>query len=340
MLCAFLLGRVSEGLRPGLGGVSLVTFAAGTLASSLAVANFDEVPTAAAGFAAFILAWGRRPLAAGLVAGLGILLEYQSALIAAVVGLYLAAWSGRALARYLLGLAPGLALLGAYDWAAFGSPFHLSYRYVSQQFARQQGAGFFGIHSPSWHAARLVLIGDRGLLVDAPVLVPAALGLVVLWRRGLRAEAAACWLVALAFLAIELGYYTPYGGDSPGPRFFIPALPFLAIGLAPAFAAWRRFTLGLALISVISSTAVLLTWPGAVNSAAGSYRWSVWRELGRFLTDGSSSEIATWAQKNVLSWVGVGRLGSAAAVFALALTAFAFASSERPARESPEAAPS
>ena len=152
---------------------------------------------------------------------------------------------------------------------------------MSKQFAAQQAGGFFGIHAPSWHAARLVLVGNRGLFVVAPVLLLAAAGLVLLWRRGARAESLLCGAVSVAFLVLELGYYDPYGGDSPGPRFFIPALPFLALGLAPAFARWRVATALFAAASVLASTAVLLTWPAAVNAAA-VYRWSVWRELALF----------------------------------------------------------
>ena len=47
----------------------------------------------------------------------------------------------------------------------------------------------------------------------------------------------------------DSGYWLPFGGGSPGPRFLIPMLPFLAVGLA---CAWRRFpatTLALAVPS-------------------------------------------------------------------------------------------
>ncbi len=322
--CALLVGRVGEGLAPGWGGAALVTFAAGTLAASLAVGNFDAVPAGALGFGAFLLAWRRRPAIAGVAAGLAVLVEYQSALIVAVVALYAALIGRGALLRYALGVVPGLALLGAYDWAAFGSPFHLSYRYVAEQFASEQAGGFFGIHTPRWHAIRIVLVGTRGLLTNAPVLAAAAVGLALLWRSGRRMEAGVCAIVVLGFLAIEFGYYDPFGGESPGPRFFIPALPFLAVGLGPAFARRRAATAALALVSVISSTAVLLSWPSAVD-AVSVYHQTVWRELAALTVHGASSDLARWLESNVLGWLDVGRLGSAAVALAAGLAALGIA---------------
>ncbi len=232
---AFLVGRVSEGLAPGYGGVSMVGFALGTLAAPFAVANFDHVPAGTLGLAAFLLAWARRPALAGLAAGAALLTEYESGAVLVLIGIYSALQGARALGRYVLGLLPGLLLLGAYDWAAFGAPWHLSYRYLDNEYASRQSAGFFGIHVPHLHSAWLVTGGSQGLLVVSPIVVACVYGLFLLGRR-YRAEAILCGAVAIVFFLVDSGYFAPYGGLSPGPRFLVPSLPFLALGLGPAFA--------------------------------------------------------------------------------------------------------
>ena len=95
--------------------------------------------------------------------------------------------------------------------------FHLSYRYVANPFAERQHHGFFGIGVPTLHGLREVLVGNRGLLVFSPVLLAAAVGLWLLWRRGDRAEALLAGAVSLLFCLLSAGYFLPYGGGSPGP---------------------------------------------------------------------------------------------------------------------------
>jgi hypothetical protein len=311
---------MSEGLRPGCGAAAAATFATGTLVAPLAVTMFDHVASAALAFGAFALAWRRRPALAGLVAGCAAATEYTTALVGLVLAGYVLADGVRPVGRYALGAVPPLALLGAYDWAAFGSPFHLSYRYVANVNAADQAAGFFGIHVPYLHAIHLVFVGNRGLLVTSPVLVAAAVGLVLLTRTHLR-EALACGAVVIAFTVVACGYFKPYGGVSPGPRFFIPALPFLALGLAPAFARFRVATTVLAVASAIATTAVLLTWPKVRDNSA--YRGSIWGELGRLVPQGTDARVVSLLERTAWSWVGLGRSGAALAVVASAAAALA-----------------
>lgn len=318
LLCAFLLGRVAEGLVPGAGGVAIVGYALGTETAALAVANFGHVQAGALAFSAFVLAWGGRPLPAGLAAGAAMLTEYETGLIVLVLGAYVLLHGARPLARYALGVAPAAVALGAYDWAAFGSPFHLSYRYVSDRFAKQQSAGFFGIHAPTGHAIALLLAGDRGIAFDAPILVAAAVGLALLGRRIL-AEAALCGVVVLAFFALDAGYFDPYGGDSPGGRFFAPAIPFLALGIPAIVARSRVVAIALLAASVIASTAIASTWPAAVNDAPG-YTGTVWPRLVELVQRGASAPLARWAQQTVLPFRP---LAAFVVVLGLALSAVA-----------------
>lgn len=321
LICAFMVGRVSEGLAPGFGAVALVTFALGTLVAPLAGVSFEAVPAAALGFGAFLLAWNRRPGLAGLLGGAALLVEYQSGLTLVVIGSYLAFKGGRPLLAFLAGVAPGALLLGAYNWAAFGAPWHLSYRYVANFWAEWQQTGFFGIGLPHGFGAVHVFGGRSGLLVVSPVLVLAAFGLVWLGRTH-RAEAVVAATVTAIFVFVNLGYFDPYGGGSPGPRFLVAALPFLALGLGPAYSRRPRLTLVLAVLSVIPTTALTLAW-----SIGGPARNGVWGELARVPVDLGSAQFVERLSPNVVSVIGLlpGRVWGAVLVVACAGGAFGIA---------------
>ena len=157
------------------------------------------------------------------------------------------------------GLGPASGLL-AYNAASFGSPFRFSYAYVPIESQRE---GFFGIGAPSGGNLVEILFSAHGLVTETPVLVVAAAGLVLLWRAGRREEAAVCGATAVLFLLLDAGYYLPFGGASPGPRFFAPALPFLVVGLAPALVRWPLLTSLAALASV-----ALMTFDSATSGVS------------------------------------------------------------------------
>ena len=320
LFLAFALGRVSEGLARGTGGVTLVTFALATLVSSLAPTTFDHVTAGAFGFAAFLCAWRRHPGLAGLLAGAALNVEYESGIILVLLGIYVARGGVRSIMRYVLGVVPGALVLGGYDWAAFGSPLHVSYRYVANKYALAQASGFFGIGLPRWHSTIQVLFGDRGLLVVAPVLVAALIGLALLARQ-YPFEALTCAAIFAVFLLMTCGYFLPYGGISPGPRFLVPAIPFLAVGLGPAFARLPLITSLSAVASLIASTAVALTWPweGGIG-----YRQTVWGELVRLLS-GARSRLGRDLVSNATTWLGLTDPEAALFVAVCAVSAFVIA---------------
>jgi hypothetical protein len=316
LLAAFLIGRVAEGLAPGFGGAALVTFALGTQMAPFAAAGFSHPLTAALGFLAFVLASRSRHVLAGLAAGFAVTTEYDAAATLLLVLLYTMLRGWRAPALYLAGAVPGLSILGAYDWAAFGAPWHDANRYTYQTVAAQINGGVLGIHLPTLHDTGLVFLGDRGLLVASPVVVPAAAGLVLVWRRGLRAEALLCAAVVAAYTLANCGYFAPLGGGSPGPRYLVPMLPFLAVGLGPSFARWRVATTVLAAFSVAATAVLTLSWAGLSH-----YRETLWGEAARVLEDGGGARVLDFLPRVVPVW-DMNRLVGAAIV--LAFTAVAF----------------
>jgi hypothetical protein len=272
VLLLLLVWGAAERLQPGFGAATAVTLGLGTLALSLSTLLFSHIFTAFLGFAAFALLMRERDgpprawpcAAAGLSIGYAISSEYPLALLAAVLGLYLlsrrdALTLPQALRRggaYAAGTLVGIVPLALYNLAAFHSLTHVAYANVPQQHK-----GFFGITAPSLRVAATLLGDSRGLLTLTPVLAMGALGAVALYRRGRRAEALVIGGVCLCYLTYNSGYYLPFGGGSPGPRFLATTLPFLALPLAVAFERWPGPTIALAASSLTCAVLAAITHP-------------------------------------------------------------------------------
>src|SRR4051794_7955907 len=265
-LLLLLVRGVADEIEPGYGVAAAVTVGAATLVLPFSTLLFDHVLSALLGFAAFALLWRERNAPerlllvglAGLLAGLAIDTEYPTGLIAVILAAYAAARPGplRRLGAYGAGVLAGVVPLLAFNQWAFGSPFHLSYVHAvslpgnsGHDHLDANTKGFFGVGLPSPRVALELLFQHRGLLAISPVLALSALGLVVMARKGRRAEAAVVAAVAVTFLVYDSGFYNPFGGDVPGPRYLIPALPFLGVALASAYRAARLTTAALAAVS-------------------------------------------------------------------------------------------
>jgi hypothetical protein len=143
-------------------------------------------------------------------------------------------WRG-ALA-YAAGGVPMAVLLGWYHTAAFGGPLEVGYRY--SRFSVHQG-GIVGVRPPDPGLTLTVLLGERGLFVLTPVALVGLVGLIALLvrRAGPRRDLWVALVVVGAFISIQGGWSNPWAGASPGARYVVPGLPFLAGGLAWA---WTR----------------------------------------------------------------------------------------------------
>jgi hypothetical protein len=140
--------------------------------------------------------------------------------------------------RVVVGGAIAGAALLAYNAAAFGSPFHLGY--ASEEGFEELKTGLFGIATPElWRLSGILIGRYRGLIPLAPLVALTPVGLVLLARaRPSAAPAITAAAIALFYLVLNASYFYWEGGWSFGPRHLGPALPFLALGLAPLWDNW------------------------------------------------------------------------------------------------------
>ena len=188
-------------------------------------------------------------LAVGLSAGWATVSEFPAAVPAFAIAA-LAAMNARSLGpaqalRAVAALAAGAltcaAILMAYQYACFGSPFHVAY--TSEQGFEAMQQGFFGIGTPTRERLGFILFGEyRGLLPLAPALAVAPLGWLLLFAVNPRARAgvAVAAFIAIFYVLLNASYTYWEGGWSFGPRHLSPAIPFLSIGLAALWTATSR----------------------------------------------------------------------------------------------------
>jgi hypothetical protein len=280
-LMLLLVRWMADRLEPGYGTAAAVTLGLGTLILPFATLLFSHVFSALLGFAAFAILWRERErrsppprliwtAAAGLLVGYGFTTEYPLFIVGLVLGVYLLATLPDRVKHALVfvgGGVLGIVPLMLYDKWAFGSYTHVAYADLPKHHH-----GFFGIRMPDPKVAVELLFSSRGLLTLAPVLVLSVVGIVLMYRRGRRAEALVIAAVGLLFLIYNSGYYLPYGGRVPGPRFLITALPFLAVPLALAFRRYRGPALALAAASVVCMVIPTLVKP-FVSAEGDTGQW-------------------------------------------------------------------
>ncbi len=225
----------------------------------------------------------------GWIIGLGAGWATVSEFPAAIPAVLFAAWTatsamrlGRDRARRILtalacGAGATAGVLMIYQYACFGSPFHLAYSSEEGFEGLQQG--FFGITLPTAHALQQVLFSEfRGLLPLSPLMIVAPVGLLM--YREARTPAAIAFVVALFYILLNASYHYWEGGWSLGPRHLSPALPFLCLGLAPLWSrggrGGRAVLLALWLVSAGVSLVAVSTMPQPPANVSRPMRDLVW----------------------------------------------------------------
>ncbi len=260
--------RASRALFPEIGPLPQLaaawTFGLGTMMFPFSTMLFDHVPVAILLLLAFTLLVRARDLSdadrragtlafagAGAAAGFAVVFNYSAGVAVPLLAAY--AWrvgSPRLLASFAAGgIAPAL-VLASYHALCFGSPFALPHAYMAQTFrGRESWLGMFSLPD-AMVAWKLLFSSHRGLFFTSPVLAAAALGIGRMFsRRETRDEAILCVAMIAIFLVVNAAFDRWHAGFTFGPRYLIPALPFLALGLAPAFERRPWVTTGLAVVS-------------------------------------------------------------------------------------------
>jgi len=299
-LAGVLFLRLSRALWPELPfaahAASALSLGLGTLMLPFSTMLFDHVEAAALLLAAFALLFAareagpdrsaalRRVLAAGVVAGAAVVVNYLAVVLVALLGIYALATLRprlRVAGAFVLGGIPAVLLLAAYHTACFGSPLAIANTFQNRMFTGEGlMLGVFGVPRPAI-LFELLLGTRRGLLLTSPVLLLGMLGLAGALREGRRrAEALLALSCFLALWLANASFREWHAGFSIGPRYLIPALPLLALPAARLFARAPRRSAALALVSVaiaLTVTAVDPQAPPRFSSPLTQYTWPLLR---------------------------------------------------------------
>lgn len=288
----FIVRSIGDQLAPGFGTLAAYATGAGTMILPFSTLFFSHVISAAMVLGAFALLWKERKaptnlglvFAAGLLGGFAITTEYPLGLASVIIGIYALARFGfsdkgellRRTGAYAAGGILGVLPLAIYNQLAFGSVTYFSYKNAIAEQGMNGHAvlglndgGFFGISDPTLSNTFDLLFTAKGLFLLSPVLLMAFYGLVLMWRADKRAEAGVVGGIFLAYVAYNSGYWLPFGGGTPGPRFLVPVIPFLGLALAPAFKKLPATALALTLPSMLVMATATATLPMIGNGDVG-----------------------------------------------------------------------
>lgn len=233
-----------------------------------------------------------RLAAAGFFLGMAGLTEYQAGIPCIFIALYAIAGPLRAEKTALLAFvaAAGLCVMAllAYNAAAFGGPFELSYHHLAnKKLAALHTQGIGGVTLPTWeYFSGAMFSKHRGLLTTSPIFIMVPVGLWALWgqRRRLAILLGAIGLFYVLFISSSNMWYAGWGF---GPRLLVPGMGVLAVlaGVAidRAMPLWLIHGLarGLTLSGILYHQTVHAFFPEAPDSTKNPFVdivMPMWRE--------------------------------------------------------------
>jgi hypothetical protein len=187
---------------------------------------------------------------AGVLAGACVVMEYETGIVLAVLAVFVLYRARRRAAWFALGAIGPLLLGGLYQTLAFGKPWRTAHAYYATAAIREQIVGY----QISWQGVRATFYGPHSLLLtNGVVLVGLAAAVMVARSRNLieRRHAVMALAVAVPYLVLCVVWKGTPALEEPGPRYMIPALPFLTVPLAVAWPKIRRIALVAIALSAI-----------------------------------------------------------------------------------------
>ena len=233
----------------------------------------------------------------GFWIGLAVVCELQAIIPATCIGVFallnIRDRNPRAWPRAVLRIAAGgiglAVVLFLYNTRAFGGPFHVGY--ASEESFDQLQTGLFGVTYPSaWRLLQILFGRYRGLVPLAPLVLATPIGLFAVARQPEHRRAAAVAMTIAAFYFLwNASYYYWEGGWAYSPRQVMPALPFLALGLAPCWDRAGRWTRPLLVTGWIWGAALTLVAVSTTPQPPAQVRWPMADLLWPAFRDGDLS---------------------------------------------------
>ncbi|MEO8634281.1 MAG: glycosyltransferase family 39 protein [Gemmatimonadales bacterium] len=260
-------------------------------------------------FAWALLAWpgqapesrGKRWLAAGGLLGLGLLCDYSAVPLCLAFGVW-ALWEGWRAAGFMEAVKRGailgagalgpVAVLFAYQYAAFGNPWFPAQRYMPE--TEFSTSGVTGFTSPTLDLLwRNLLDPAYGLFAFCPMLVAALLTPLLRRTRGapppgeslfVLGACAGLWLFNSANQFANLQWNT-------GVRYMVPAVPLLFVLLVPVLVALPRWGVALLVLPTL-----LISW------AVSMLREDVLTSIERLFTRGPTLPLLIVLRKTAAAY--------------------------------------
>ena len=270
LLCLCMFRRVAKrSIESAL--VATLSVMIGSIALPHAVNLYAHSLSALFGYAAFCVVADAEPrrgsamrfVVGGALLGAAVATEYHLAIVAVVVGVVVLRRSLRSAVWLAIGSVPPLAGLAWYQWRAFGAPWHTPFAYYAGTLGGTTKGGY---SFPTLSGLNDTLLGNRGVLMTSPILVVAAIAALVLSldRKRRRLDDVVAVVVFVGYVALVAGWSGTQYLEEPGPRYLIPAIPFLAAPLTtvwPSISKWARLVVawGSGLMLAAATTFILVS---------------------------------------------------------------------------------